>query len=432
MARKNLIISFLSSVPESIRAQLKDETIFAHCPVSQSAICTPCSAGAHNPQCGTNRCPTGQGKKDVVWPGGRQGYQLWLSRYRDGNGNVIPGIARAHGLGQGDEIGKVCVMGFSNGCIGVDEVLRAADAQRIDTVLVVDGIHGSFVGNRMPSPAQYKNYMNQAAHVAQFNAETDRNAPVMVITHSCVEPGSYPNTTTTAEIIWNAVYPLLPQDYIPVEIGWGAVPWLHLESIRARYAEPVTYQGDPVGCNKNAKPTTWYGIEDTWYDKRGANNFYVLGWGVPGVGKYTTKDPTGCADHIFQGQTVLNALLDEFVVQRWNTNCGQVATAGLGGEPEVCILPAGVNYETASAQKIDYFPNLDDATPVPTPCPFPPPGRKIVGSPTDPCALDEPLKDPSAPPSAEDSDSKKWLAAAAGFAIGYGLAWYGGKLYRDR
>lgn len=405
MARKNLIISFLSSVPPGIAGSLKDETLFVACPVT--------------------RDPTPN------YPGGREGYRLWLSERMDGSRNVIPGIARRAGLGSSDEIGKVCVLGYSNGCIGVDEVLGASDSQRIDVVLAVDGIHGSFDYRKMPVPAQYKNYMNQAAHVAQFNAETDRNAPIMVVTHSSVVPGPYPSTTTTAEIIWNAVHPLAPADYVPAQTGWGSVPWLHLESMRARYADPVTYKGTPERCGKGVQPHTWYGIEDTWYDKRGANNFYVLGWGVPGVGRYVTKDPTQCADHIFQGNTVLNALLDEFVVQRWNMKCGQVATAGLGG-PESCVMPAGVNYSTAPSGKIDYFPDLSDTSPVPTPCPLPPPGRKIVGSPTDPCALDEPLKEPPAPPAAGDSDSKKWLAAAAGFAVGYGLAWYGGKLYRTR
>lgn len=402
MARKNIIISFLGSTPSVIRDALKDETIFVACPVAQSP--TP------------------------GYPGGREGYQLWLSKYMDGNRNVIPGIARAHGLAAGDEIGKVCVFGFSNGCIGVDEVLRCNDAQRIDVVIACDGVHGSFNDRGMPSPAQYKNYMNQAAHVAQFNAEADRNAPIMVVTHSSIDPGAFPSTTVTADIIWNAVYPRLPRDFVPAQTGWGSVPWLHLESIRARYAEPVTHEASSR-CSPATRPTTWYGVEDTWYGKRGANNFYVLGWGIPGVGRYMTKDPTGCADHVFQGKTVLKAMLDEFVVQRWNARCGQIA--GLGG-PQSCVPPSGVNYATAAAQKVDYFPDLTDETPPPNPCPLPPPGRTIVGSPTDPCALDEPLKTPEEKKAEQTSDTNKWLAAALGFAVGYGVAWYGGKLYRSR
>jgi hypothetical protein len=401
MARKNLIISFLGGPPASIKDALKDETIFVDCPVRQQPV--------------------------PGYPGGRTGYQLWLSKYMDGERNVIPRIASAYGLGPEDEVGKVCVFGFSNGCIGVDEVLRANDAQRIDVVLAVDGIHGSFDYRGLPAAAQYKNYMNQAAHVAQFNAESDRNAPIMVVSHSSIDPGAFPSTTATADIIWNAAYPTFPPDYIPVQIGWGSVPWLHMESIRARYADIVSYKGSR-DCSPFAEATPWYGIEDGWYDKRGANNFYVLGWGIPGVGKYKTKDPTGCADHIFQGQTVLKALLDEFVVQRWNARCGQIA--GLGG-PQACVPPSGVNYATAAAQKVDYFPDLTDETPVPSPCSFPPPGRTIVGSPTDPCALDEPYNLPGRTPESQVA-AGKWLAAAAGFAAGYGLAWYGGKLCRDR
>jgi hypothetical protein len=398
VARKNLIVSFLSSVPGSVRDMLKDDAILAPCPVTQAG---------------------GNG-----YPGGREGYRLWLSKYMDGQRNVIPGIALAHGLREGDEVGKVCVMGFSNGCIGVDEVLGANDSQRIDVTLAVDGVHGSFDYNKMPVAAQYKNYMNQAAHVGRFNAEADRNAPVMAITHSSIDPLAYPSTTVTAELIWNAVFPRLPNDYIPGSCGWGCVPWLHLESIKARYADPVEK------CSGNGC-FTWYGIEDGWYERRSANNFYVLGWGYPLAGKAHTKDPAGYADHVFQGHVVLHALLTEFVVQRWNAKCG--ALSGLGqspGEGGTCVLPQGQSYGTASSQKVDYFPDLNSGTPLPNPCPLPPIGKIIVGKPGNPCALEDSYVLPGAPEQAETA--KPWLAAAAGFAAGYGLAWYGNKLYRTR
>ena len=116
MARKNLIISFLSSVPESIRAQLKDETIFAPCPVTQAG------GGGYS--------------------GGRDGYREWLAKFRDGSGDVIPGIARSHGLGRSDSIGKVCVMGFSNGCIGVRTIF-VESSHNVLSFITVSGRHES-------------------------------------------------------------------------------------------------------------------------------------------------------------------------------------------------------------------------------------------------------------------------------------------------
>lgn len=119
MATLDLIVSFLSSVPNTIGNMYTSRPLQLVSPVSQF--------------------------KSAKWPGGRAGYRQWIAQYRDAKGGVIPGMFRAAGGKVGDTIGRVCVMGFSNGCIGVDEVLRASDSNKIDTVFAIDGIHGGYV-----------------------------------------------------------------------------------------------------------------------------------------------------------------------------------------------------------------------------------------------------------------------------------------------
>ena len=60
-----------------------------------------------------------------------------------GAGGTVLGLwnkARA----AGDELGRVAVLGFSEGCQGVSATLDCPDASTIDVVIPVDGIHRQF------------------------------------------------------------------------------------------------------------------------------------------------------------------------------------------------------------------------------------------------------------------------------------------------
>lgn len=347
--QRDLIVSFLSSVPSSLLERYTTPPLRLVCPVGQRAT-------AH-------------------WPGGRQGYRAWLAQYA-ARGSVVPGMFKAAGAQPGDTIGRVCIMGFSNGCIGVDEVLRFDDSDQIDCVLAVDGIHGGYVqdrGRKALHPPAYKNYLNHGAQLVQYNPNLSPSAPVMVVTHSGIVPGSFPSTKETTGLIWDYVWQAAPEDVLTLECGFDCAPVLYEEQLAA------------MEFTKTIKGFTWHGFADGWYDRRIANNLFVLGWGEDKGRGYTTRDPAGTADHIFQGQSVLPSLLAAFTVQRWNADCGLVATSG-PDTAEGCVPGSGLVYGDAPAAKTDYFPDLPSAVPVTVGCPPPPPGHVLVGSATDPCA----------------------------------------------
>lgn len=395
--RRDFIVSFLSSVPEHVLKQFDREPVLVTCPVTRAG---------------------GGG-----YPGGRAGYRKWIGEFLDGARNVMPGIARKHGIAPAD-IGRVCVMGFSNGCIGVDEMLRCNDAFRFDAALAIDGIHGQMSWDGQLQPPIYKAFINFAAHASQRDPETDPDAPVMVISHSSIGPimgrdpsgriyAKSPSTTQTADLIWRYASKVFPAGYLSTDCGYGCLPHMHVERIRQTYAAPVKVCSNPICKMKEneegklvkvcsvPKCYQWLGIEDGWYDRRGANNLYVFGWGETGFGEVKTKDPPGYADHKFQAKVVLPALLEEFVVHRWNHQCFTVATSGLG-QPSIdpkamrCKLGGGLDYDAGQA-RVDYFPELepDTSVPPPLPCPKPAPGQVLVGSQSDPCAtVGEPVEPP--------------------------------------
>lgn len=400
MAQRDLIVSFLSGVPASVRALFDEPPLYLQSPIAQTPV-----AG---------------------YPGGRQGYQQWLSKYRRSDGSLIPGMWKAAGGQAGDTIGRVAVMGFSNGCIGVDEVLRGSDSNRIDAVIACDGIHGGYVfkhNQRQLHPPSYKRYINHAALCVSENSDYDPNSPVMVITHSVIKP-PFPSTTETASLIWHYAYIQSPEDVQEGDCDWECPTRMHLEHIAADKG------ARKVRNSVNGKTYTWHGLADGWYDRRAANNLYVFGWGDVDAKGLRTRDPTGNADHIFQGQQVLPAMLNEFVVSRWNADCGVVvATAGLG-QAQACVPGKGRPYGAPRGPKVDYVPDLPDAVD-PITCPPPPAGRVLVGSPSDPCATapapggELPAPTPSTPsPEPTTSrlrDAAIFMGAAAG---GYALTSY--------
>lgn len=404
MAQRDLIVSFLSGVPNAVRSRFASKPLYLQSPVAQT------------PQAG--------------YPGGRAGYQKWLSKYRGPGGTLIPGMWRAAGGKSTDTIGRICVIGFSNGCIGVDEVLRGSDSNRIDTVIACDGIHGGYVikdNKKALHPPHYKRYLNHAALCISTNDDTDPNAPVMIITHSVIRP-PFPSTTETANLIWRMAYATAPEDVQEGDCDWDCPTRRHLGDIAANQV-PVK-----IKSGGNNKLYTWHGMVDGWYDRRAANNLYVFGWADRRNGVLVTKDPTGNADHIFQARGVLPEMLREFVVDRWNADCGLVAStsaAGFGhGPPHACVPGGGREYGGDHGPKVDRFPNLPDAAPA-SGCPAPPDGYVIVGAPGDPCAvtaapgghLPPPTDVPpdEAPKTSRLRDAAVFAGAAAG---GYALTNY--------
>jgi hypothetical protein len=140
-----------------------------------------------------------------------------------------------------------------------------------------------------------------------------------------------------------------------------------------------------TGCGCCA---SWASLEDAFYDRRVANNFYVLGWGDLGGPLAKTRDKYAYADHHHQARFVLPALLQEFLVKRWNRSCtGPVSGFGVD-DPDVgvCKPEEGTSYDSSTEVKVDYVPDLTPSTPPITPCSTPGWGEILTGSKTNHCA----------------------------------------------
>lgn len=301
MAVKNLVItaSTTGGIPPAVMARFEEPPLVAMCPVSQHA-----------------------GHKGG--PPGRAGYNQWLQEHRDSAGRVVPGIFERNG-GKGHQLGRVCAMGFSNGCILVDELLKFPDAPQLDTVLAVDGIQTT-----VQAP-----WIDYGKYVVKHNADA-LNAPVLVITHTVIVPPNSPSTTQNADIIWSSVSKSRPSNALTDKCGSDCLPALVVGGMRMKTTA------------RTIRGFTWNGLDDGWYDRRVANNFYVFGWGDRGPdGKMHTRDPAGTADHIFQGKYVLSALLDELLVRRWNRRAHVSAVSGFGDAPAVC--PPGTLFDASKS-----------------------------------------------------------------------------------
>lgn len=380
---QDLIVSFLSSVPSSVLSQFTTPPLTLAVPPA----------------------PLGHG---------RTFYADWLSKVRDGSGNVIPGMfARAGGKGT---IGRVAVIGFSNGCdSGVSQVLEANDAQKIDFLGAFDGIHGSFLGGKL-LPSTYNKWIAYAMLCASTK---DPNGPQMVITHSSIEP-TFPSTTETGNLIWDAVTSKIQQDYMST----------YFDEL-----DKIVYPGgriiksiDTASSGKPMPSWAWQSFDDGWYVRRNANGFSVFGWGDPGVSPMKRinaicRDRFNCtADHIFQAEAVLPAILSTYLVPRWNPECGP--TAGIGQDVAIACSRLGRAYgDGPSGPLTNPFPMGVALPTAPVACPYPPPGQVIIGTPGNPCAtVIAPIP---APPSGDEVQGEdegfatKLLAGAAGVALGF-------------
>jgi hypothetical protein len=345
MAQRDLIISFLvpDTLPERILSKFRDRPLVINCPVQQNPVVV--------------------GSKSYL--GGRDGYRQWLSE-RVYQRKVIPGIFRsAPGYQSGDTIGRVAVFGFSNGCIGPDELMNYDDGFEPDCIMAFDGIHGAYQNpsTKKLNPDWYKNWYNFGARVAQQDP-ADPKSQVCVITHSSIVP-NFPSTTETANLIWQMAMSKMgsfqPQrEFCPD----NCIPRQRL--LRLGSIKYIPCPGPPIeGCCEGTcytsaggagadKPVTFAGLDDGWYVKNIANNFHVFGW--------QNKGANGYPDHVFQAKRVLPAMAGEFILRRWGGECGIGPVSGMGifgaeDLPSGCELPQGSVYGQGEPKK-DYFPEV--------------------------------------------------------------------------
>jgi hypothetical protein len=107
-------------------------------------------------------------------------------------------------LGHGIHITKVILSGWSAGYGAVRQILSTSDNYgRVDAVLLLDGIHASYVPERKPLAEGGR---IDSSHVAAFlklagDASREASTKKFLITHSEIFPGTYASTTESTDYI---------------------------------------------------------------------------------------------------------------------------------------------------------------------------------------------------------------------------------------
>lgn len=342
----------------------------------------------------------------------------------------------------GDELGRVAVLGFSEGGQGVRATLETTDASTIDAVIVADGVHTQKIAGALEM-TRLAPFISFGRLCVASPVSQDPDTKLMVITHSSIGPASLPagigSTTETGEVIWTesikAATEIENQDCgfpCPPALHQSAlvqIHWPNLEyPIGAKVGGGTITEGGWTTVRPSAAETgfipsasfTWSGFDDGWTIRRMANNLCVFGWSYPTQNK--TKDPTGNRDHVFQATMVLPAIAREYLVSRWNAECGPVAGLGQGEEPAMACVMSGKGYADQPQKPLvsPFAAGIPIPKLAPTPCPQPAPGQFIIGRPGDPCWSGAPTSSPGSG-SASSALGKALAVIAGGLAGFYGL-----------
>ena len=261
MAEADVVISWFASVPDSVKSLFQRPTKFVQLPSPP------------------NRA-YGQAVQDL----GQYPVLGAVKKYAPGTSPL-----------------RVAVLGFSEGCHGLRNLLGSADGGKIDSCVAIDGVHTPYVNGKQVDP----NTMKPWFELAKLAVVNER---LFVDTHSSIVPPGFASTTETADYLWNKitgdapafVNPALPDlsaPYATVHVG----------------APPATH---PYDVEYPAPP---------WQPPKRAGGLIVLG--CDNVDK-----PAGYADHIYQAKVVLPMVLARLLVPRWNAmdpkNTGQACYVG--------------------------------------------------------------------------------------------------------
>jgi hypothetical protein len=94
---------------------------------------------------------------------------------------------------------EITVGGWSAGCSGIRQMLRSTAAvQRVDRVLMIDGIHTSYTDGK-PGPLESKIDSEALKPILAYAREAIAGRKRLVITHSEIFPGTFASTTETAD-----------------------------------------------------------------------------------------------------------------------------------------------------------------------------------------------------------------------------------------
>lgn len=183
---------------------------------------------------------------------------------------------------------RVAVLGFSESCTGVREMLSSGDGNRFDAAVAIDGIHAPYSSPGVPNPLYMKSWLALGQKAYEHRA-------LCLITHSSVVPPNYASTTETANYIWTTL------TGTPGAAVQPPVPPLTWPSYTVQVRGPV----EQVGPARDVS----YPVPALQPAKR-LNGLFILG--------FNNLDPRGTADHIYQAKVVLPVMLGQILAPRWN------------------------------------------------------------------------------------------------------------------
>jgi hypothetical protein len=101
----------------------------------------------------------------------------------------------------GTKFGRVIIGGWSAGCGAVRQVIKTpASYQRVNAVLVIDGIHDDYVGGQ-PGPLESQLDPPNLDVWMPLLRDAVAGRKSLIITHSEIFPGTYASTTETADAL---------------------------------------------------------------------------------------------------------------------------------------------------------------------------------------------------------------------------------------
>jgi hypothetical protein len=156
--------------------------------------------------------------------------------------SLLAGVTREVSAvaGRAARIGRVALVGFSAGHGAVRTILRdPRHFERVDAVLLLDGMHTSYVPEGTVLAAGGTLDTTNLAAFAAFARAAMRGEKRFVVTHSMIFPGTFASTTETADWLIHA----LGLHRTPV-LRWGPRGMQQLSEVRAGRFEVLGFAGN--------------------------------------------------------------------------------------------------------------------------------------------------------------------------------------------
>jgi hypothetical protein len=262
----------------------------------------------------------------------------------DANGNIVKSFLKSFlsnrkAWFKGDTIGRIAIVGFSQGCNGLGEILKLPfDRNMIDIVIALDGPSGAY-----SSPTTYTDNEKAAAAIlpesyshwvafALDAAQTDGGSPpkrAMVLTYSLAGANSKAAATTKATVtaIIDKVYALSPQIAPPCLVATaliGANP----DAIDPPGPWPSQWNhcgggipGAPCSTGGSCPCKTW--VQPPWPVEwqSTVGNFICVGFNAASDKEASCGMQCSESAHVFQSWWVGRQVWKEVIRPRWKECC---------------------------------------------------------------------------------------------------------------